>query len=175
MLLQTWGYSSYLFDHRNLLGGLTLMGGTVVDWHCHKQQTMADNSTVAEVFAALEQQGKKIAWTHLFVLDMGIPYNGPIPMAEDNSVMRSIADGGKVTKNVRHMTIQTLALQQLVEIGATSLCEVGSNANRANHFLLSLIICSFQWVSISCWLCISSWKLSKASTNHDLLFSVTCL
>ena len=39
---------------------------------------------------------------------------GPIPIAEDNAATLIIAHSGKITRNVRHVAIKTLALQGLV-------------------------------------------------------------
>jgi hypothetical protein len=47
--------------------------------------------------------------------DLGLPFQGPIPIAEDIAATRIIAHSGKVTRNIRHVAIQTLALQSLVQ------------------------------------------------------------
>jgi hypothetical protein len=60
---------------------------------------------------------KLIQWVHLFMEDLGVPYQDPsIPVTEDNGATRSITHGGEVTKNVCHVAVQTLALQQLVDM-----------------------------------------------------------
>jgi hypothetical protein len=77
-----------------------------------------ENFTATKVFAAMEMDTSKlIQWVHLFMEDLGVPYQDPsIPVTEDNSATRSITHGGEVTKNVCHVAVQTLALQQLVDM-----------------------------------------------------------
>jgi hypothetical protein len=72
------------------------MAGTAIGYICWKQQTLVENSTVAEIFGAMEM-GKFIQWLRLFMMDLGAPYHGPISMVEDNNATHSIAHGGKVT------------------------------------------------------------------------------
>ena len=120
-------FGTHLFDCKNFTGGLATMAGMAIGYICRKQQMLAENSTVAEIFGAMEM-GKFIQWLCLFMLDLGVPYHGPIAMAEDNNAMHLIAHGGKVTQNVR-----------LVEIGAAAMREVGSQANHADHFTKILL------------------------------------
>ena len=94
--------------------------GTAIGYICRKQQTLVENSTVAEIFGAMEM-GKFLQWLQLFMLDLGVPYHGPISIAENNNAMQMIAHGGKVTQNVQHVAVQTLALQRLVEIEAAAM------------------------------------------------------
>jgi hypothetical protein len=127
------GYGTHLFDKKNFTGGLVLMDGTVVHYICRRQATMAENSTISEIFAVFEV-GKDIQWIRLIMMDLGIPYTGPITIGEDNSATRMIAHGGKMSRNVRHVAVQTLAIQRMVDIGAAALREVGSTENPADHF-----------------------------------------
>jgi hypothetical protein len=47
--------------------------------------------------------------------DLGLPFQGPIPIAEDNAATRIIAHSGKIMRNVRHVAIKTLALQSSMQ------------------------------------------------------------
>jgi hypothetical protein len=47
---------------------------------------------------------------------------------------RIIAHAGKLTRNVRHITIQTTELQHMVKLGLMALHRVGSADNRSDHF-----------------------------------------
>jgi hypothetical protein len=94
-----------LFDKKNFTGGLVLMDGTVVHYICRRQATMAENSTISEIFAVFEV-GKDIQWIRLIMMDLGIPYTGPITIGEDNSATRMIAHGGKMSRNVRHVAVK---------------------------------------------------------------------
>jgi hypothetical protein len=58
--------------------------------------------------------GKALRWLHLFMDDLGLAFDGPIPVAEDNAATRIIAHTGKLTRNVRHIALKTILLQTLV-------------------------------------------------------------
>jgi hypothetical protein len=65
-----------------------------------KQDTMGDNSTIAEIDAA-NLTITSICWLCLFMAGISLPFDGPtIPVAEDNAATRIIAHAGKTTKNV---------------------------------------------------------------------------
>jgi hypothetical protein len=108
--------SGGLYERMATSGGSIKMGGTTVILIAQKQTTMAESSTEAEI-AAAAYLGKILRWLVLFMNDMGLPFLGPIPIAEDNAATRIIAHSGKVTqkvtRNVCHVAIKTLALQGL--------------------------------------------------------------
>jgi hypothetical protein len=58
--------------------------------------------------------GKALRWLHLYVDDLGLAFDGPVPVAEDNVATRIIAHTGKLTRNVRHIALKTISLQTLV-------------------------------------------------------------
>ena len=99
------------------------MGGTTVIQICQKQTTMAENSTQAELDAAAFL-GKILRWRVVFRSDLGLPFQGPIPFAEDNVT----------TRNVRHVAIKTLALQGLVRNKIAIFNSIGTANNRSDHF-----------------------------------------
>ena len=109
------------------------MGGTTVIQICQKQTTMAENSTEAEL-AAAAFLGKILRWLVLFMSDLGLPFQGLIPIAEDNAATRIIAHSGKITRNVRHVAIKTLALQGLVRNEIAIFNSIGTANNRSDHF-----------------------------------------
>ena len=76
--------------------------------------------------------------------DLGLPFQGPIPIAEDNSATRIIAHSGKVTRNVRHVAIKTLSLQGLVRNRIAIFNVIGTINNRADHFTKPLPLAAFR-------------------------------
>jgi hypothetical protein len=68
--------------------------------------------------------------------DIGLPFEAPIPTAEDNAATRIIVHTGKITRNTRHIALKTLSLQALVRERITMFRAVGSAINRSDHFLL---------------------------------------
>jgi hypothetical protein len=94
---------------------------------------MAESSTEAEIVAAA-YLGKILRWLVLFMKDMGLPFLGPIPIAEDSAATRIIAHSGKVTRNVRHVAIKTLALQGLVRNEIAVFYAIGTENNWSDHF-----------------------------------------
>jgi hypothetical protein len=124
-------------------GGSIEMSGTTVIQICKKQDTMAENSTEAEIEAAAFL-GKILRWLVLFMSDLGVPFHGPIPIAEDNSATRIIAHSGKITRNVRHVAIKTLALQALVRNKIAIFNAIGTANNRADHFTKPLAYIAFK-------------------------------
>jgi hypothetical protein len=65
--------------------------------------------------------------------DIGLPYTAPIPMGEDNEATRIIGHAGKLTRNVRHLAIQTNELQSIIGMGHMALHCVASDDNKADH------------------------------------------
>ena len=66
--------------------------------------------------------------------DLGLPFQGPIPIAEDNAATRIIAHSGKITRNVRHVAIKTLALQGLVRNKIAVFNSIRTANNWSDHF-----------------------------------------
>jgi hypothetical protein len=65
-------------------------------------------------------------------------------MGEDNEATRIIAHARKLTRNVRHIAIQTTELQSMVRLGIMALLRVGgSAANLADHFTKLLAAIAF--------------------------------
>ncbi len=109
---------------------------------CRKPPTPAENTTEAGMDAG-NQNGKAIRWLHLFMQDLGIPFDGPIPVAEDNAATRIIAHTGKLTRNIRHIALKTLSLQALVRERLALFRAVGSAQNKADHFTKCLALPAF--------------------------------
>jgi hypothetical protein len=82
-------------------GGSIEMGGATVISIAQKQTTVCESSTEAELAAAAYLR-KILRWLVLFMNNMGLPFLGPIPIAEDNAATRIIAHSGKITRYVQH-------------------------------------------------------------------------
>jgi hypothetical protein len=114
--------------------GLVLISlGTAFYYLSQKQATAAYNTAESELYAATTG-GKTVKWTRVWLEDFGVPLMAPVPMGEDNEATRIIAHAGKLTRNVRHIAIQTTELQSMVKLGIMALLRVGSADNRADHF-----------------------------------------
>jgi hypothetical protein len=111
--------------------------------HCHKADTPAENTTKAEMDAG-NQLGHALRWMHLLMEDIGLPFDGPIPVAEDNSATQIIAHTGETTRNVRHITLKTLSLQALIREHIALFLAVGSAQNKADHFTKALALPAFH-------------------------------
>jgi hypothetical protein len=122
-----------LYECMATSGGSIEMGGTTTISIACKQTCMSESTTEAEN-AAAAYLGKVIRWLVLFMSNLGLPFQGPIPIAEDNAATRIIAHSGKVTRKVRHVAIQTLALQSIVRNEIAVFYAIGTNNNRADHF-----------------------------------------
>jgi hypothetical protein len=57
---------------------------------CQKCDTATENTTEAEMTAA-NHLGRALHWLHLLMDDLGIAFDGPVPVAEDNAATRIIA------------------------------------------------------------------------------------
>jgi hypothetical protein len=93
-----------LYKRMATTGGSVEMGGTTVIQIASKQTTMAHNSTEAELDAA-SFLGKILRWLVLFMSNLGLPFQGPIPIAEDNAATQIIAHAGKIMCNVPHVAM----------------------------------------------------------------------
>jgi hypothetical protein len=96
------------------------------------------SSTIAEVDAAYLMT-KLVKWMRLFMEDLGVPFEGPAPLAEDNADTRLIAHAGKVTRNMRHIAAKTCNIQDAVRYRLAHFRAVGTNNNRAYHFTKALL------------------------------------
>ena len=132
-----------IFEKTPYIGFGICMSGTCVFPLCRKAPTPAENTTEAEMDAG-NQNGKAIRWLHLFMQDLGIPFDGPIPVAEDNAATRIIAHTGKLTRNIRHIALKTLSLQALVRERLALFRAVGSAQNKADHFTKCLALPAFR-------------------------------
>jgi hypothetical protein len=75
--------------------------------------------------------------------DVGLPYRTSIVIGEDNEATHQIGHAGKVTRNARHVVIQTAALQNDITSMKLALRRVGSSDNRSNHFTKLLLVIPF--------------------------------
>jgi hypothetical protein len=119
------------------------MSGTCVFTHCCKADTPAGNTTKAEMDAA-NQLGHALRWMYLLMEDIGLPFDGPVPVAEENSATRIIAHTGKITGNVRYIASKTLSFQALVRKHIALFRAVGSAQNKADHFTKALALPAFR-------------------------------
>jgi hypothetical protein len=122
-----------IYEKTPFLGFSIEMAGTCVFPLCCKADTPAGNTTESEMDAA-NRSGKSLRWMRLYMEDIGLPFEAPIPSAEDNSATRIIAHTGKITRNTRHIALKTLSLQALVRERITMFRAVGSANNRSDHF-----------------------------------------
>jgi hypothetical protein len=113
------------------------MAGTCVFPLCCKADTNADNTTESGMDAA-NRAGKGMRWMRLYMDDIGLPFEAPIPAAKDNAATQIIAHTGKITRNTRHIALKTLSLQALVREQITMFRAVGSANNQSDHFTKAL-------------------------------------
>jgi hypothetical protein len=132
-----------IFEKTLFLGFTIEMSGTCVFPLCCKAETPAGNTTESKMDAA-NRVGKGHRWTQLFMDDLGLPFEAPIPAAEYNSATRIIAHTGKVTRNTRHIALKTLSLQALVRERITMFRAVGSGNNRSDNFTKALPFPAFS-------------------------------
>jgi hypothetical protein len=135
------GFGS-IYETVGFTGAVILMSGTAVWWLCKKQATLAYSTTESELYAATEIS-KFVKWLRVLMADVGLPYHTAIVVGEDNEAARQIGHAGKVTRNVRHVVIQTAALQNDIASMKLALRRVGSSDNRSDHFTKLLPVVPF--------------------------------
>jgi hypothetical protein len=132
-----------IYEKTPFIGFSIEMAGTCVFPLCCKADTPAGNTTESEMDAA-NRNGKSIRWMRLYMEDIGLPFEPPIPSAEDNSATRIIAHTGKITRNTRHIALKTLSLQALVRERITMFRAVSSANNRSDLFMKVLPFLAFS-------------------------------
>jgi hypothetical protein len=135
------GFGS-IYETIGYTGALILMFGTSIWWLCKKQATIAYSTSESELYAATEI-AKFIKWLRVLMADVGLPYRTAIVVGEDNEAARQIGHTGKVTWNVRHVVIQTAALQHDIASLKLTLRHVGSSENTSDHFTKLLPVVPF--------------------------------
>jgi hypothetical protein len=75
--------------------------------------------------------------------DIGLPYCMAVVVGKDNESARQIGPTRKFTRNVRHVVIQTAALQNNIGSLKLVLCGVGSRDNHSDHFTKLLPLVQF--------------------------------
>jgi hypothetical protein len=96
---------------------------------------------------AANRVGKGHRWVRLYMEDLELPFETPIPAAEDNSATRIIAQTGKTTRNTGRIALKTLSLvvQALVRERISMFrAAVGSANNRSDHFTKALPFPAFS-------------------------------
>ncbi len=132
-----------IYKKTPFVGFAISMSGTCVFTHCRKADTPAENTTKAKMDAA-NQLGRALCWMYLLMEDIGLPFDGSIPVAEDNSATPIIAHTGKITRNVQHIALKTLSLQALVCKCIALFRAVGFAHNKADHFTKALALPAFR-------------------------------
>jgi hypothetical protein len=126
-----------IFEKTPYLGFSVCMSGTCIFPFCCKSESATENTTEAEMTAA-NHLGKALCWLHLYMDDLGLAFDGPVPVAKDNAATRIIAHTGKLTRNVRHIALKTISLQTLVQERIALFRAIGSANNHADHFTKAL-------------------------------------
>jgi hypothetical protein len=126
------GFGS-VYETVGFTGACVLISGTAFWWLSKKQATLAYSTTESELTAATDMS-KFVKWLRVLMADIGLPYHSAIVVGEDNDAARQIGHAGKVTRNVRHVVIQTAGLQETIASLVMALRRVGSGDNRADHF-----------------------------------------
>jgi hypothetical protein len=80
---------------------------------------------------------------HLLMEDIGLPFDGPVPIAEDNYATRIIAHNGKTTHNVHHIALKILSFQALIRECIALFLAIGSAQNKADDFTKALALPAF--------------------------------
>jgi hypothetical protein len=75
---------------------------------------------------------------------LGIPFDGPIPVAEDNAATPIIAHTKKLTRNICHIALKTLSLQALIRERLALFRTAGSAQNKTDHFTKCLALLAFR-------------------------------
>jgi hypothetical protein len=131
-----------VFETVGFSGVVLLSLGTVFFFLSQKQATTAYKTEESELYAATAA-GKVVKWVRVWMADMGIPFQDPIPMGEDNEATRIIGHAGKLTRNVRHIAIQTTELQSMIKLRLMALRRFGSANNKADHCTKLLAAAAF--------------------------------
>jgi hypothetical protein len=117
------------FIDANLPGGIFKKTPPLFGF-CRLNCDMATENTTEAEMTAGNPLGKALQWLHLFMDDLGLAFDGPIPpVAEDNAATRIIAHTGKLTHNVRHITLKAISLQTLVRERISMFRAIGSANN----------------------------------------------
>jgi hypothetical protein len=153
------GFGS-IYETVGFTGALILMFGTSIWSLCKKQATRVYITTESELYAATEIS-KFIKWLGILMADVGLPYRTAIVVGEDNVAAQQIGHAGKVTRNVRHVVIQTAALQNDIALMKLALRRVGSNDNHSDHFTKLLPLMPF-------WTHTNSMMSARFLTKHHV-------
>ena len=71
-----------IFEKTPFVGfAISPMSGTCVFSHCRKAATPAENTTEAEM-DTVNQLGRALRWMHLLMEDIGLPFDGPVPVCQ---------------------------------------------------------------------------------------------
>jgi hypothetical protein len=132
-----------IYEKTPFLGFSIEMADTCVFALCCKADTPADNTTESEMDVG-NRAGKILRWTRLYMDDMGLPFEAPIPIAEDNAATRIITHTGKVTRNTRHIALRTLSLHALVRERVATFRAVRLANNWSDHFTKAFAFPAFS-------------------------------
>ena len=105
-------FNGGLAERRSMMGGYITMNGTVIFAFCKKIIVFIGNATEGEIHGAY-YMGKNIVWIRQIMEDLGIPFKGPTPCAEDNRATQLAANAGKVQKQARHIAVKQSGLQDM--------------------------------------------------------------
>ena len=119
-------------EHASIMGGWIGINGTAIICISRKNNVPAYNATDAENNAAF-YIGKVVLWIRQIMEDLGIPYRGPIHIAEDNRATQLAAKSGKISKRTRHIATQQAALQTFTRTEQVFYYLVKGSENPSDH------------------------------------------
>ena len=121
-----------LVEHASIMGGWIGINGTAIICISIKNNVPAYNATDAEINTVF-YIGKVVLWIRQIMEDLGIPYNGPIHIAEDNRATQLADNSGKISKRTRHIATQQAALQTFTRAEQVFYYLVKGTENPSDH------------------------------------------
>lgn len=118
-------------DSKSTSGYVFKLYGNTVSWASRKQATVSKSSTEAE-YVALTEAVSECEWIKKLLVKMGIKYNQPIQIHEDNESCIRVAEEPREYKRIKHIDVKYVFVRDHCQKGEYVITQISTEDQTAD-------------------------------------------
>jgi hypothetical protein len=124
-------FASNQVDRKSITGFIVKIAGAPVVWAAKKQTLVSQSTTEAELIA-LSAVSKMITWIQKLLVEIGIPFDNPITVYEDNQSVIKLVESEAVHARTKHIDTRYFYIREQIAQGCQAVKYIESKRNLAD-------------------------------------------